>query len=353
MEDAYAAELKIKTDFSKYPENTMIGACQNAGYGLPFTALNNGVIYTNELLQKSIGTYTDGEWLTLKNVYYSTPVMIDLSDDGIDNPTQQLRRDIYVNGQFIKTEYDSWDDFGKYIIGNQNFSLYFRLRDKHTYVEDTNTLNTVNTEGKVFIDYIRFYKTVDSFAAKLDKAENIDTSYINVVFNNTPVDADLTSKIYIADENGTKVSDISVPEFVNEFNADGYASNVNLWFKDELENGKTYKLCINGVTDIMDNTLYQEETFTTKALPEAQELAIVNGIASVKVNEYSEPLTLYVVGYDVVDGVEQMTTVVTKTINEAGTFSTDTAVTEDVVKAFLWKGTKPVIACESASEGTN
>ena len=332
--NAYAFEIKVKVDFSKNPENAMFDTMTHSGWGLRFSSLYNGVVYTDTGLTKGIGTYKDGEWVTLKNVYYSSPVNI----EGID----YLRRDIYVNGQFVETVYDSWTEYGETLNGTKNCSITFRVRDVDS---------KINTEGKAYIDYIRVYKTVDNFAAKLDKAENIDTSYINTKFNSTPVDADLTSKIYIADENGTKVSDISVSEFVNDFNVDGYAAKVNLWFKDELELGKTYKLCINGVSDIAGNKLYQEETFTTKSAPEAEGLTISDGIASVTVNEYSEPLTLYVVGYDVVDGVEQMTTVVTKEITATGTYTTDTKVTEDVVKAFLWKGTKPVI--QFVTGGTN
>ena len=334
----YTLEMKVKTDFSKNPERTMFDVRADGLHGVPFTALHNGVIYTNLGLTESVGTYNDGEWVTLKNVYYSTPVSLDLTDDGEDNPTDMLRRDIYINGQFIKTVYDTPDSYDfKMLTGTNNWSVKLRVRDKHT--------DSINTEGKLYIDYIRLYKTVDTFAAQLSSETDVDTGYISVKFNNTPVDADLTNteKIYVEDESGNKVSAIAVPEFVNEFNAEGYAAKVNLWFNDELENGKTYKLCINGVTDIKGNVLYQEETFTTKTIPEVQDLKLANGIASVTVNEYSEPLTLYVVGYDVVEGVEQMTTVVTKEITATGTYTTDTKVTEDVVKAFLWKGTKPVI----------
>lgn len=325
---AYAVETKVKVDFSKNPENAMLDA-RTGGYGLPFTSLHNGVIYSDLTLSTSVGTYEDGEWVTLKNVYYNTPVSI--------NGVEKLRRDVYVNGQFIKTLYDdNWSDYSKYLDGStSHFWLRFRIRDRY---------NTINTEGKVYFDYMRMYKPNDNFAAQLTSGTNVDTSYINVKFNNIPAEADLTDKIYIADENGTKVSDIAVPEFINEFNADGYAAKVNLWFATELENGNTYKLCINGVTDIMDNTLYQEETFTTKAAPEAEGLTITDGIAAVTINEYSEPLTLIVAGYTVVDDVEQMTTVVEKTIEATGTFSTEEAVKGDIVKAFLWKGTKPVIS---------
>ncbi len=327
--NSYAFEIKLKTDFSKNPENAMFDIREQAGYGLPFTALNNGVIYAKRDLQESIGTYTDGEWITLKNVYYSSPVNID--------GTEYLRRDIYINGQFVKTQYEN-STFINYINGTSNWVSTFRLIDKY---------NAINTEGKVYIDYIRVYKTVDAFASKLTESSNIDTDFINVQFNNIPVETDLTDKIYIADENGNKVSDIAVCEFVNEFNADGYAAKVNLWFVNELEFGKTYKLCIDGVSDIKGNILYQEENFTTKSLPEAEGLTISDGIATVTVNEYSEPLTLIVAGYEVVDGVEQMTTVTEKEITSVGTFSTETTVTGDVVKAFLWKGTKPVITSVS------
>lgn len=333
----YALELKIKTDFSKHPEDAIFDTRAQSGYGLNFTALYNGGIYTNGNCEESVGTYTDGEWVTLKNVYYSSPVSV----DGVE----KLRRDIYINGQFVKTVYDNWSALGSHTNGSSHFLMTMRIRD----IDDSDGL--INTEGKVYIDYIRIYKPNADFAAKLDKAEDIDTGYINVKFNNIPAEADLTDKIYIADENGVKVSDISVPEFVNEFNADGYAAKVNLWFTNELELGKTYKLCINGVNDIKENTLRQEETFTTKAAPEAKDLTLSGGKATVTVNEYSEPLTLYVVGYNFVDDVEQMTTVTKKEITSVGTFSTETAVTGDVVKAFLWKGTKPVIACES--EGNN
>ncbi len=333
--DAYAVEMKVKVDFSKNPENTMFDARSNPGYGLKYTAMHNGGIYTDDGLADSIGIYKDGEWITLKNVYYNSPVNIDGTDC--------LRRDIYINGQFAKTVYDDWNTYKGFIDG-QTWHSYFRFRVRDRY-------NKINTEGKVYIDYIRIYKSNDTFVSKLTESENIDTNFINAQFNNIPVEADLTDKIYIADENGNKVSDIAVCEFINEFNAQGYAAKVNLWFKDELELGKIYKLCINGVNDIKGNTLHQEETFTTKSAPEAQELVIVNGIASVKVNECSEPLTLYVVGYDVVDGVEQMTTVVTEEITATGDHSTTEPVTGSIVKAFLWKGTKPVI--QFVTGGTN
>lgn len=327
--DAYAVEMKVKVDFSKNPENAMFDARSNSGNGLKYTAMYNGGIYTDDGLTDSIGIYKDGEWITLKNVYYNSPVNIDGTDC--------LRRDIYINGQFAKTVYDDWNAYKGYINGQDYHSFFtFRVRDKY---------NKINTEGKVYIDYIRIYKSNDTFASKLTESENIDTNFINAQFNNIPVEADLTDKdkIYIADENGNKVSDIAVCEFINEFNAQGYAVKVNLWFANELELGETYKLCIKGVNDIKGNKLYQEETFTTKSKPEAQGLTISDGKVSVTVNECSEPLTLYVVGYEVVDGVEQMKTVTEKEITSVGTFSTETAVTGDVVKAFLWKGTKPVI----------
>ena len=329
-DNIYALELKIKTDFSKYPDVAMFDTRAQSGYGLNFTALHNGEIYTNGSLEESIGTYTDGEWITLKNVYYSSPVNVEGTD--------YLRRDIYINGQYIKTVYDDWGSLGSHTNGSSNFLLTMRIRDK----EDADGL--INTEGKVYIDYIRIYKPNASFAAKLTAAENVDTSFVNVQFNSTPVLSDLTDKIYIADENGVKVSDIAVPEFVNEFNADGYAAKVNLWFAKELELGKSYKLCISGVSDIAENTLYQEEVFTTKAAPEAEGLTLSGGITTVTVNEYSEPLTLIVAGYEVTDGVEKMVKVVEKTITATGTFSTEEAVTGDAVKAFLWKGTKPVVS---------
>jgi len=325
--NAYAVEMKIKTDFSKDPENAVFDSRRDSGWGLQYTTLNNGVIYNDNDLTESVGTYKDGEWITLKNVYYSTPVTIDGTD--------YLRRDVYINGQFAKTLYDSWATFGNSVNGGANLSVTFRIRGKDT---------TVNSEGKVYIDYIRVYKTADSLAAKLASAENVDTSFINLQFNSTPVQADLTGKIYIADENGVKVSDIAVPEYVNGFNADGYAANVKLWFVNRLENGKTYKLIINNISDIMGKNLYQEETFVTKPVPEADGLTLSGGIATVNINEYSEPLTLIVAGYEVIDNVEQMIKVVNKTITATGTFSTEEAVTADIVKAFLWKGTKPVIS---------
>jgi len=290
--------------------------------------MHNGGIYTDDGLTDSIGIYKDGEWITLKNVYYNSPVNIDGTD--------YLRRDIYINGQFAKTVYDDWNAYKGFIDG-QTWHSYFRFRVRDRY-------SKINTEGKVYIDYIRIYKTSDSFAAKLTAVENVDTSFVNVQFNSTPVLSDLTDKIYIADENGVKVSDIAVPEFVNEFNADGYAAKVNLWFANGLELGKTYKLCIDGISDIAGNKLYQEESFTTKAAPEAEGLTLSGGIATVTVNEYTEPLTLIVAGYEVTDGVEKMVKVVEKTITATGTFSTEEAVEADVVKAFLWKGTKPVVS---------
>ncbi|MBE7019857.1 MAG: hypothetical protein E7411_00280 [Ruminococcaceae bacterium] len=326
--DAYAVEMKVKVDFSKNPENAMFDARSNPGYGLKFTAMHNGGIYTDDGLTDSIGIYKDGEWITLKNVYYNSPVNIDGTD--------YLRRDIYINGQFAKTVYDDWNAYKGFIDG-QTWHSYFRFRVRDRY-------SKINTEGKVYIDYIRIYKTSDSFAAKLTAVENVDTSFVNVQFNSTPVLSDLTDKIYIADENGVKVSDIAVPEFVNEFNADGYAAKVNLWFANGLELGKTYKLCIDGISDIAGNKLYQEESFTTKAAPEAEGLTLSGGIATVTVNEYTEPLTLIVAGYEVTDGVEKMVKVVEKTITATGTFSTEEAVEADVVKAFLWKGTKPVVS---------
>lgn len=326
----YALELKIKTDFSKYPDVAIFDTRAQSGYGLNFTALHNGGIYTNGSCEEGVGTYTDGEWITLKNVYYSSPVNIDGTD--------YLRRDIYINGQFAKTVYDNWSALGSHTNGSSNFLMTMRIRDK----DDSDGL--INTEGKIYIDYIRVYKTSDSFAAKLTAVENVDTSFVNVQFNSTPVLSDLTGKIYIADENGVKVSDIAVPEFVNGFNVDGYAADVNLWFANGLGLGKTYKLCIDGISDIAGNKLYQEETFTTKAVPEAEGLTLSGGIATVTVNEYSEPLTLIVAGYEVTDGVEKMVKVVEKTITADGTFSTEEAVEADVVKAFLWKGTKPVVS---------
>ena len=68
----YALELKIKTDFSKHPEDAIFDTRAQSGYGLNFTALYNGGIYTNGNLEESVGTFTDGEWVTLKNVYYSS-----------------------------------------------------------------------------------------------------------------------------------------------------------------------------------------------------------------------------------------------------------------------------------------
>ena len=339
--DKYAFEMKVKTDFSKNPDNAMFDTMVHSGWGLPFTSLYDGGIYkdTNHTdmigTYSTVGTYSDGEWVTLKNVYYSSPVNIE--------GTNCLRRDIYVNGQFVETVYDSWDTYQKFITGKDDCWITFRVRD----ISD----DAINTEGKAYIDYFRVYTPQSDFAAKLGKAQDVDTSYINAEFNNIPVDADLTSEIYIADENGVKVSDIAVSEFINEFNADGYAAKINLWFANELELDTTYKLCIHGVSDIAGNKLYQEETFTTKSAPEAEGLTISDGIASVTVNECSEPLTLYVVGYNFIDGAEQMTTVDKIEITTAGDHSTKEPVTGSIVKAFLWKGTKPVI--QFVTGGTN
>ena len=338
---AYAVETKIKLDFSKNPEDTFLDVYSKKGENGPdFISIYNGNIYSDGNLNDDtqvLASYKDGEWVTLKNVYYSTPVKL--------NEIEYLRRDIYINGQFATTVYDDWATYGKYVTGNVNFNLPLRIRTRYT--SDTNTLVT---EGKIFVDYIRFYPVSDNFASRLELKENVGANKINVEFNNIPVEADLFDKIYIADENGTKVSDIVVPEYINDFNASGYASKINLWFKDKLEYGKTYKLCIKGLTDISGNVLYQEETFAVKSVAEVENLVInSDATASVTVNEYSEPLTLVIASYSVDNGITQLVDIIEMPVTAVGTYTTSVIECSDVVKAFLLKGNKPVLSAVSES----
>ena len=337
---AYAFETRIKFDAFGDLTDTMFDV-RPGTYGMNFLAIYNGEIYSNSSLTGDvIGTYKNNEWITLKNVYYSSPVTID--------DAEYLRRDIYINGQFVKTVYDSWNDFGKYVNGTDNGRLTLRIRKRY---------DILDKDAKLSIDYIRVYETGSSFAAKLETAqkESANTDYINVLFNNTPAEAELFNKVYVADENGAKVSDIVVPEFINEFNASGYATKANLYFENQLEYGKNYKLCIMGLSDVLGNTLYHEETFTTKATPEAEELKFNpdTARASVKINEYTEPLILVAAMYEKDEkNVLKLVQVQQKEITSEGTFETEEincAGLDGLVKVYLLKGSEIVIPSVSLS----
>lgn len=269
--DKYVIEYKVRPNLNG--NYGIMMARPEASYGVANATFYKGSIRpsgTSESVSSSSGeyvmSYTNGQWYTV-TVVYDGNYVDELGSVWTDSSTgtKYTLRDIYINGELLKQ--------------NVKEAAIVKRADQGTFETDFIDQATVMRTAIVVygvnasqsqsadIDYIRYYASNDTFAAKLPQAGSSELNGIEVQFNNIPVKDDLKNKISVVDSEGNEVTTISSATINNNFNpGTEYAQSVNLVFNTQLDPGSSYKLKFDGLTDFAGNTLSTELDFSTKAL---------------------------------------------------------------------------------------
>lgn len=239
--DKYVIEYKIRPNLS----TTGIFKAQPGNYyGVETATFYKNKIGKSGFSDTSVGTYSDGEWYTVTVVF-----------DGVDSATTPTTttRDIYINGK-LKTRDIEDSVYTQACFVNQTDKM-------RTTIYQYNAV--ANSSSSVDIDYIRYYASNDTFAAKLPNDSAVALDSVEVYFNNIPTEEELKEKISVVDLAGTKVADVSSYTYNDFDTCEDYAQSITLNFSEALEPGTDYKLKIDGLTDFAVNTLTTDLTFTT------------------------------------------------------------------------------------------
>lgn len=203
-----------------------------------------------------VGTYTDGKWITVTIVYDTDFVDANGNAWTSESGDKYFERDIYIDGKLMTNESI------KNLASETNLTFMDETAERRRII---NQMWLYNQAGASYdLDYMRYYASNDTFAAKLASDTEVAVTGAEVYFNNIPTEAELKEKISVVDLNGNTVATVGSATINNNSDpSTEYAQSITLNFSEALEPGTGYKLKIDGLSDFSENTLSTELGFTT------------------------------------------------------------------------------------------